>query len=103
MSDQYTPTTDEVRDHWVNAGFEGDTDSFDRWLAEHDSEVAAKALRDAATEMREILRFRTLGAPSDEWLERRAASIEQAEADLNCPSGEPCTAKHACIECRRGD
>jgi hypothetical protein len=55
------PTTDEVRDAYVDRkDFEdqvarvdrrGDATAeaeFDRWLAQHDRQVAAKALRDAA-------------------------------------------------------
>ncbi|ANJ26801.1 hypothetical protein [Agromyces aureus] len=52
---EYTPTTEEIREAWVIVD-EPDTGSapplwiapeFDRWLAEHDAEVAAKALEDA--------------------------------------------------------
>jgi hypothetical protein len=49
--DEYTPTTDEVRDRAsAQAGYtsgmvEAMTAEFDRWLAAHDAEVAAKALR----------------------------------------------------------
>ena len=32
MTDNYTPTTEEVSDHWVNVGFAGDRSSFLRWL-----------------------------------------------------------------------
>ncbi|GAB3166945.1 hypothetical protein GCM10027059_26700 [Myceligenerans halotolerans] len=53
MSD-YTPTTDEVRGAWVTARCTRDEDipgqvaEFDRWLAEHDREVAARALEATA-------------------------------------------------------
>jgi len=46
---EYTPTTDDVRECWSEAYQVGDREgAFDRWLAAHDREVAAKALRDAA-------------------------------------------------------
>ena len=58
MSD-YTPTTDEVRDAYVDTGWAADgslsdprdPDEFDRWLAAHDAEVRAQALREAADEL----------------------------------------------------
>ena len=46
MSD-YTPTTEEVRDHYASypgARFTPETaEWFDRWLAEHDRQVAERA------------------------------------------------------------
>lgn len=59
-----TPTTGEVRERFID-GFPFDTwatsrdqcgREFDRWLAAHDREVAAKALREAAE--RELTRSR---------------------------------------------
>jgi len=53
---EYTPETDQIRDAWrhdrerytgVNRPNTYGAE-FDRWLAAHDREVAAKALRDAA-------------------------------------------------------
>lgn len=32
-----------------------------------------------------------------------AQPTEAGDADLNCLSGEPCTADKPCVECRRGD
>lgn len=61
--EEYVPTTDEIREAAVETGGyspwfpptpERDAKrgvAFDRWLAEHDREVAADALRDAATYM----------------------------------------------------
>lgn len=43
MADEYTPTTEQVRTHWTDVGFAGDGESFDRWLAAHDRETAARA------------------------------------------------------------
>ena len=48
---EYTPTTEEVRKrYWLNDGEPSDPDEaleFDRWLAAHDREVAAKAIAGA--------------------------------------------------------
>ena len=41
VDDRYTPTTQEVSDHWTNVGFAGDRSSFNRWLAEVVAEVKA--------------------------------------------------------------
>lgn len=81
MADEYTPTTEDVREAWAkrNALYRStsltsighrahvatnadrysaeDYAEFDRWLAAHDREVAAKALREAADE---VLRRRAL-------------------------------------------
>lgn len=48
---------------------------------EHDAAVAAKALREAADEMRHIFLHKgtTLGMPADDWLLDRADSIERRE------------------------
>ena len=63
MSD-YTPTTEDVRHAYVSARSEEEfaasylsqfEPEFDRWLAAHDAEVAAQALRDAADEMEAML------------------------------------------------
>ena len=54
MSTDYEPTTEQVRSHYVFD--QGDVwrrergEAFDRWLAAHDREVAAKALEDAREE-----------------------------------------------------
>ena len=58
MADKYTPTTDDMRQCYVDQNTEGEygywdggkiaAAEFDAWLAEHDAQVAAKALRDAA-------------------------------------------------------
>lgn len=56
MSD-YTPTQDEVREDFAYPweGHEQDREArlaaFDRWLAQHDAEVARAALNKAADEM----------------------------------------------------
>lgn len=45
MSD-YTPTTDEIRNGWIDNGTHEERDGadFDRWLAARDAQVKAKAL-----------------------------------------------------------
>lgn len=48
MSD-YTPTTEQVREHWENVGFAGTGEEFDRWLAT----VKAQTLTDVADQMRD--------------------------------------------------
>lgn len=56
MSDEYTPTTEQVLDNYVEgmSAFYGDSGQveyarqFDRWLAAHDAETRAKALEDLA-------------------------------------------------------
>jgi phage terminase Nu1 subunit (DNA packaging protein) len=52
---EYAPTTHELRAEWVVSRVRGDgipwdaaQAEFNRWLAAHDAEVAAKALREAA-------------------------------------------------------
>lgn len=62
---EYTPTTEELREYvemggeqspWLPPTPEKDAlraAAFDRWLAAHDREVAAKALMDAAVQIPE--------------------------------------------------
>lgn len=86
MSDDYTPDTQEVRDAyaWYEGGIYHEYDpkgypKIDRWLAAHDAEVAAKALREAAAEMQDILLVQRslLGSPTYTWLRNRADRIEK--------------------------
>lgn len=62
MTDDYTPTTEEVRGIWLDAMTETSEyfdalspaearARFDRWLEAHDREVADKALEDAAAHL----------------------------------------------------
>jgi len=39
----YTPTTEEIRNRYLSEVFPEDEAEFDRWLAEHDRQVAEKA------------------------------------------------------------
>ena len=50
MSDDYTPTTEEVETHWADVGFAGDRASFRRWLSERDRQVAERAWDDGQGE-----------------------------------------------------
>jgi len=48
MSDDYTPTTEEVRDYFVHGQFSDVEERegvarFNRWLADHDRQVAEEA------------------------------------------------------------
>lgn len=50
----YTPTTEEIREYYVQDGHSSHTDGcevcdeFNRWLEAHDREVAAQALEEVA-------------------------------------------------------
>ncbi|MEN3123255.1 hypothetical protein [Janibacter sp. LM] len=52
----------------------------------HDAAVAARALREAADEMRHIFLHKgtTLGMPADDWLLDRADSIDRIERPATC-------------------
>lgn len=94
---EYTPTTESIQDAYChvqqevlgergNSAHERFHTEFDRWLEAHDLAVAAKALRDAATDMRSDKypghwNLRVNGDPEhsaspDAWLEYRANRIE---------------------------
>lgn len=47
MSAEYTPTTEDVTTAALAGGIYSEAE-FDRWLAAHDAEVRAEALREAA-------------------------------------------------------
>lgn len=78
-------TTEDVRDaygwylggHTLQYDPSGEED-FDRWLAEHDAQVAAKALRGAAADMQDIFLVQRslLQGTTYEWLRERADRIE---------------------------
>lgn len=92
MSD-YTPTTDDVRMGWadlraetVQEGLLAEAE-FDRWLAQHDAEIQAQALRDAednwqggewadAPRRADRIQERLAnGKHVGDWLRRRAARL----------------------------
>jgi hypothetical protein len=110
MADEYTPDTDHVRDIYVQGRSllsfysEGrlaedvrNGAAFDRWLAQHDDEVAARELHKAARIVRSIWTGNTnlpdlddeeVAYSFDVWLEKLAAyydapsvTAESATAD----------------------
>lgn len=74
----YTPTTETVRERFADgfprAGYIQALEDFDRWLAAHDAEVRAAALREAA----EFIQPWNYDRP-DDWTE--IARSEAASAD----------------------
>ena len=72
----YVPTTEEVRSMYGGPRYEPE---FDRWLAAHDAEVAAQALRDAASAPipRAALNTRTDGLR--QWLRDRADQVTKED------------------------
>ena len=81
---KYTPTTEYVRDFYAKFtpsilidrrpnGYERAEAEFDRWLAEHDREVAAGALRDAAGS---AIPRKALAQGTRDWLRARADQIK---------------------------
>lgn len=94
MADGYTPTTERVRDlftwayAWRTKDDADDTDlskvrasnraEFDRWLAEHDREVRAKAIEDAAADILKAQHFgHIVASTTARDLEKRAAAIRE--------------------------
>lgn len=98
MSVEYTPDTDHVRDIYVQGRSllsfysEGrlaedmrNGAAFDRWLAQHDREVAEQALRDAAEYVVQMglefgtdrLAFANARHDVADWLNARADRIER--------------------------
>ena len=82
----YTPTTDDVRDEWIESGQGSPTvrlhagAAFDRWLAAHDRDVRAQALREAADVLDRQPAKAKHGLPMmlrADWLRDRANRIEQ--------------------------
>ena len=83
MSD-FTPTTEVVRHVYVTKNIPpGDSirawlgEAFDRWLAAHDREVAAKTLRDAAAAADADDLFRDPLRLKSDWLRARADNLEK--------------------------
>ena len=82
MSD-YTPTTDEVEhryayDELYSMDCEADHRAFRRWLAAHDVEVRAQALREAASAPIPRAALNTRNGLR-QWLRARADRIERGE------------------------
>ena len=87
----YTPTTDEVRDEWIESGQGSPTvrlhagAAFDRWLAAHDREVRAQSLREREQQMRLAEEFAaTTGRGLAEWL----AVVEALSGPPDTPRAE---------------
>jgi hypothetical protein len=71
-STEYVPTTEAIRQNFLNAFYEGDREAAERrwqlWLAHYAAEQRALALREAAEEAES----HEGGAPVAEWLRDRA-------------------------------
>ena len=85
----YTPTTDEVRqsfatnppgDRW-HPRRDVHREAFDRWLAEVERAAAEKALTDAADEVDARWGDTGLGAVGASWLRARAATLGLNEGE----------------------
>lgn len=81
--DGYTPTTDEVEhryayDELYSMDCEADHHAFRRWLAAHDAEVRAQALREAASAPIPRAALSTRNGLR-QWLRARADRIERGE------------------------
>lgn len=82
---EYVPTMEEVHDSIARGGLRiaggryGDDprDAFDRWLAAHDAQVKAEALRDAAA----MFRQRHNDGEPDPWYWSDSADVLDAHAD----------------------
>ncbi|WP_019148799.1 hypothetical protein [Timonella senegalensis] len=87
----YTPTTKQVREWYTHRNGEGfyakrlrsRAQEFDRWLAEHDREVKAQALEEAADDVWAQFGPTVMG-PGDlddvyfpEWLRARAQQLKE--------------------------
>ena len=73
----YVPTTEEVRSMYGGPRYEPE---FDRWLAAHDAEVRAQALREAGDVLDRQPAKAKHGLPMmlrADWLRDRANRIEQ--------------------------
>ena len=79
MSD-YTPTTEDVEFCFVGE-YDPETRSraFHRWLAAHDREVRAQALREAASAPIPRAALNTRNNGLRQWLRARADRIERGE------------------------
>ena len=80
----YTPTTDEVEyryayDELYSMDCEADRHAFRRWLAAHDVEVRAQALREAASAPIPRAALNTRNNGLRQWLRARADQIERGE------------------------
>ena len=84
MSDDYTPTTDDLREWYISEHVVSPELGSKEWadgLAAHDAEVAAKALRDAANVLiEEFGEYAGLGYHGEsDWLRGRASAFGTAD------------------------
>ena len=111
----YKPTTEEVRSMYGGPRYEPE---FDRWLADHDAEVAAQALRDAAEVMLKVkspFHWQLPTTPKEQgttetppvWLRSRADLIKQGghyQTGAKCHCGARWVrADNACAEQTKED
>jgi len=84
--EEYVPTTEQVRTGYATGAYRFLTGTsyslaaFDRWLAAHDAEVAARALREAAEAAYDEWPGGSGVHCTPEWLGVRADRIERQEA-----------------------
>ena len=86
MSDNYTPSTAVVRAYYVVGSFDGPfmtpdeaESQFDQWLAEHDREVAAKAVEGASEDIPPLPSWHQRSYMKH-WLRDRATGIREARS-----------------------
>lgn len=75
----YTPTTDDVETWYVGNHDPAHAREFRRWLDAHDREVAAQALREAASAPIPRAALDTRNNGLRQWLRDRADRIERGE------------------------
>ena len=88
--EEYVPTTEQVRTGYATGAYRFLTGTsyslaaFDRWLAAHDAEVAARALREAADDLPArspwMAHYADAVRHATGWLITRADRIERQEA-----------------------
>lgn len=86
MTEQYTPTTEEVRNQYAvalstSSGVflsESLLERFDRWLAERDAEVAAMAVEGLAESYAYVHAVERTHSYVYKWLRARAAEYRKA-------------------------
>ena len=94
----YTPTTDDVRDEWIESGQGSPTvrlhagAAFHRWLAAHDAEVAAQALREATDLPNEVAALEALPVGTVIRIGTRAYVHTAAWEWVETVTGTACTA-----------
>ena len=100
----YTPTTEQVRNGWIDNGTHEERDGaeFHRWLTAHDAEVSAKALRDYADEMEVEAQHVLDGMPDVFSGLGRERSLHREEAARLCVAARHARDRADWIETRTG-